>query len=238
LSTSVLLLHGLGANSRVWTAFERMLEREWDGRRIAPDLPGHGAAPRLPRYSFGWFASAVADSLEPGEPVVVVGHSLGGVVGLVLAAAESGVDVRGVVALGVKMAWTDDELARAQALAARPPVTFATREEAAARFLRVAGLAGLVDADHPAVERGIAEGAGAWRLTMDPATFGVGAPDMSALLASAKAPVVLARGEHDALQTTEQLRDLDPAAVELPGLGHNAQVEDPDAVWKLVRPLL
>jgi pimeloyl-ACP methyl ester carboxylesterase len=238
LSPSVLLLHGLGANSGVWTEFERMLEREWDGRRIAPDLPGHGAAPRLASYSFDSLASTVADSLEPDEPAVVVGHSLGGVVGLVLAAGDSVVDVRGVVALGVKVAWTDDELARAQVLAARPPVTFSSREEAAARFLRVAGLEGLVDTDHPAVERGVAEEAGGWRLTMDAATFGVGAPDMPALLAAAQAPVLLARGEHDALQTTEQLCALDPGAVELPGLGHNAQVEDPEAVWNLVRPLL
>jgi pimeloyl-ACP methyl ester carboxylesterase len=73
---------------------------------------------------------------------------------------------------------------------------------------------------------------------MDAATFGVGAPDMPALLAAAEAPVLLARGQHDGLQTTEQLRALDPTAVELPGLGHNAQVEDPEAVWNLVRPLL
>jgi pimeloyl-ACP methyl ester carboxylesterase len=238
MSTSLVLLHGLGANRGVWTEFERVLEREWDGRRLAPDLPGHGAAPCLGSYSFGSLASAVADSLEPAEPVVVLGHSLGGVVGLVLAAEESGVDVHGVVALGVKVAWTDDELARAQALAARPPVTFATREEAAARFLRVAGLEGLVDTDHPAVSRGIAEEAGGWRLAIDAATFGVGAPDMPALLAAAEAPVVLARGERDPLQTTAQLRALDPAAVELHGLGHNAQVEEPAAVWELVRPLL
>ena len=41
-------------------------------------------------------------------------------------------------------------------------------------------------------------------------------------------------GEHDPLQTTEQLRELDGKAVELLGLGHNAQIEDPAAVWKLV----
>lgn len=169
---------------------------------------------------------------------MVVGHSLGGVVGLTLASGWFGVDVQGVVALGVKVAWTDDELARAQALAARPPTTFASREEAAGRFVRVAGLEGLLDADHPAVARGIAAEAGGWRLTADPATIGVGAPDMRGLLAAARAPAVLARGEHDALQTTEQLRELDSAAVELAGLGHNAQVEDPAAVWRLVRPLL
>jgi alpha-beta hydrolase superfamily lysophospholipase len=53
----------------------------------------------------------VAASLDPGERVVVLGHSLGGVVGLALAAGSFGVDVQGVVALGVKVAWTDDERA-------------------------------------------------------------------------------------------------------------------------------
>jgi pimeloyl-ACP methyl ester carboxylesterase len=235
---TLLLLHGLSANGGVWAEWEAILEREYRGAWSAPDLAGHGAAPRLSRYSFDTLASAVAEGLQPDGPVVVVGHSLGGVVGLALAAGRFGVDVQGVVALGVKVAWTDDELAKAQALAARPPATFASRDEAAARFLLVSGLNGVVGADHPAVERGIADDGAVWRLTADQATIGVGAPDMRGLLAAAKAPVVLARGENDALQTTAQLRALDPDAVELPGLGHNAQVEDPGAVWELVRPLL
>jgi pimeloyl-ACP methyl ester carboxylesterase len=236
-STSLLLLHGLSANGGVWAEFEQMLEGDWSGRWSAPDLPGHGAAPRLAHYSFGSLASAGAVSLDPGERVVVLGHSLGGVVGLALADGSFGVDVQGVVALGVKVAWTDDELARAEALAARPPTTFGSRADAAARFVRVAGLEGLVDDDHPAVRRGIARVDNGWRLTADPATIGVGAPDMPGLLAAARAPAELARGEYDPLQTTEQLRALDPAAVELSGLGHNAQVEDPRAVWELVRRL-
>ena len=61
---------------------------------------------------------------------------------------------------------------------------------------------------------------------------------MRGLLAAADAPLVLARGENDPLQTTAQLRELDPDAVELPGLGHNAQVEGPAAVWALVRRLV
>jgi pimeloyl-ACP methyl ester carboxylesterase len=234
----LLLLHGLSANGGVWDGWEAILEHEWRDRWSAPDLPGHGAAAKFSRYSFGSLASAVAEDVEPRVPVVVVGHSLGGVVGLALASGWFGVDVQGVVALGVKVAWADDELARAQALAARPPAAFDSREEAAARFLRVSGLEGLVGSDHPAVARGVIDHDGSWRLAADPATIGVGAPDMRGLLAAARAPVVLARGEHDALQTTEQLRELDAAAAELPGLGHNAQVEDPAAVWELVRPLI
>ena len=238
MAPTLLLLHGLSANGGVWAELESFLEGEWDGRPSAPDLPGHGAAPRLSKYSFGMLASAVAADLDAGEPVVVIGHSLGGVVGLELAGGSYGIDVRGVVTLGVKVAWTDDELAKAQALAAKPPATFASRAEAAARFLLVSGLDGLVGADHPAVERGVAADGGAWRLTADQAAIGVGAPDMRRLLDAAARQVVLARGEHDRLQTTSQLRELDPAAVELTGLGHNAQVEDPRAVWELARAMV
>lgn len=231
----ILLLHGLGANGGVWAELEAFLAEPSTERRSAPDLPGHGAAARHPSYSFGSLAAAVAAELDSGEPVDVIGHSLGGVVGLELANGTYGVDVRTVVALGVKVAWTEAELTKAQSLAAKPPATFASREDAATRFLLVSGLTGLVGTDHSAVVRGITNDGGAWQLTADPATIGVGAPDMRALLAGAKSKVVLARGEHDPLQTTAQLRELEPSAVELPGLGHNAQVEDPAAVWKLVR---
>jgi pimeloyl-ACP methyl ester carboxylesterase len=114
VAPTLLLLHGLSANGGVWAELESHLESDWDGRRSAPDLPGHGTAPRIPHYSFGSLAAAVAADLESGEPVVVIGHSLGGVVGLELAGGAYGVDVRGVVALGVKVAWTEDELANAR----------------------------------------------------------------------------------------------------------------------------
>lgn len=233
----ILLLHGLSANGGVWAELEDFLTRESSEPWSAPDLPGHGAAAPLSHYSFESLAAAVAAELEPGEPVVVIGHSLGGVVGLELAGGSHGVDVRGVVALGVKVAWSEDELTKAQALAAKPSARFASAEDAVTRFLLVSGLVGLVGADHPAVERGIAADGDTWLLTADPAAIGVGPPDMRGLLAAAAAPVVLARGELDRLQTTEQLRELDPHAVELPGLGHNAQIEDPAAVWELVRRL-
>jgi pimeloyl-ACP methyl ester carboxylesterase len=74
-------------------------------------------------------------------------------------------------------------------------------------------------------------------LALDPAAFAVGAPDLPGLLAAADAAgagVVLARGENDDLVTAEQLRALRQAAVDLPDLGHNAHVEDPRAVWRLI----
>ena len=107
------------------------------------------------------------------------------------------------------------------------------------RFLRVSGLVGLVAADDPMVDEAVVdrstsgEGSG-WRLAQDPRTFGVGVPDMAGLLAAVACPVVLARGEHDAMVSHEQLAGLVPEPVTLPGMGHNAHVESPESVRGLV----
>ncbi len=91
----------------------------------------------------------------------------------------------------------------------------------------MSGLAGLLPTGDPAVDAGLRKQDGRWRLAMDPGTFAVGAPDMAGLLAESQAPVTLARGEHDPMNTDEQLARLGPVPVTLPGLGHNAHVESP-----------
>ena len=223
----VLLLHGLGATSDVWRGVgEALGDRAW----VAPDLPGHGGSSPLPHYTFPAGAEAVADLVDPAG-TVVVGHSFGGVVALHLASRPG---VRAVVGLGIKVAWTGDELTRAAKLAAREPMRFDTRAEAVARHLRVAGLDGLVPPDHPAAAAGVVEEDGRWRPTLDPRAFGVGEPGVAALLAAAPVPVVLARGEHDPMVSSDDLLALAPNSVDLPGLGHNAHVEDPAAVTALI----
>jgi len=208
----------------------------WPGRIVVPDLPGHGGSSPLPRYSFDTLAAAVADAVRSDEELVVLGHSLGGVVALALASGSFGVQPRGVVGVGIKVVWSDDDLGRAAALAAREPQLFDSYEEAIARHLRISGLTGLVGDDDPAATRGVHEEDGRYRLALDNAAFGVGAPDIVGLLAAARCPVRLARGEHDALNADDQLSALVPDTVSMPGLGHNAHVEDPTAVWDLVVP--
>jgi pimeloyl-ACP methyl ester carboxylesterase len=158
------------------------------------------------------------------------------VVGLALASGAFPVPVQAVIGLGIKVAWTEDELDRARALAHRSPAWFASRDEAAARYLRISGLAGLVAAAGPTVDAGLQEQEGRWRLAMDPGAFAVGAPDMPQLLARSQAPVTLARGEHDAMNTDEQFTRLGVPAVTLPGLGHNAHVENPQLASTLLDP--
>lgn len=231
----LLLLHGLGATGDVWQGWWPLLAQRWPGRWLAPDLPGHGGSPPLPGYTFDSLAAAVAD-IAAGARTIVLGHSLGGVVGLALASGAFTVPAQAVIGLGIKVAWTQEELDRARATARRPPAWFASREEAAARYLRISGLAGLLPADAPAVDAGLREQHGRWRLAMDPGAFAVGAPDMTQLLARSQARVTLARGEHDAMNTDEQLARLGVPAVTLPGLGHNAHVENPHLAITLLDP--
>ena len=222
-----MLLHGLGATGDVWNGWRSLLAQRWPGRWLAPDLPGHGGSPPPAEYTFGHLAAAVAGAVDPEARHVILGHSLGGAVGLALADARFAVRVQAVIGLGIKVVWADEELERARALAHRPPAWFGSREEAAARYLRVSGLAGLLGADDPAVDAGLREQDGRWRLAMDPGAFAVGAPDMGHLLARSQAPVTLARGENDPMNTDEQLARLGVPSVTLPGLGHNAHVESP-----------
>jgi pimeloyl-ACP methyl ester carboxylesterase len=232
----LVLLHGLGATGDVWDGWRTLLARRWPGRWIAPDLPGHGGSPPLAAYTFDGLAAAVAGVVPPPAQVVMLGHSLGGVVALALASGRFPVPVRAVIGLGIKVVWTGEELDRAQAAARRPPAWFTSRDEAAARYLRVSGLDGLLPAGDPAVDAGLREQDGRWRLAVDPGAFAVGAPDMPQLLARSRAPVTLARGEHDPMNTDEQLARLGAPAVTLPGLGHNAHVESPEISIGLLDP--
>ena len=220
-SPTILLLHGLGATADVWTGLpDEPGAMAW----IAPDLPGHGGSGRLSEYSFATVAEAVADLIDP-RGTILLGHSFGGVIALRLAHRPG---VRAVIGLGIKVAWSAEELAKAAALSTRPAQIFETRADAERRHLRVAGL------DGPCPEAAVTRAGNGWRTTFDPRAFAVGAPPMAELLAAAPVPVLLARGEHDQMVTAGQLASLGAEWFDLPGRGHNAHVEDPATVPELL----
>ena len=79
----VALVHGLGGAAVNWRGVAPALARE--RRVILPELPGHGGSARAPAAAtLDPFADAVLAVLEAegALPAPLVGHSLGGVVGL------------------------------------------------------------------------------------------------------------------------------------------------------------
>lgn len=98
---AILALHGWGRTR----ADFRPLAARWPGT-LALDLPGFGSSPS-PAAAIGaaGYAELVAEALgevAAGEPVVVVGHSFGGRVGVCLAARRPDL-VRALVVIGTPL---------------------------------------------------------------------------------------------------------------------------------------
>ena len=238
MTRTIVLLHGLGATAAVWNGVRREIEQRALGESLAPDLSGHGAAAWQSQYTVGSHAAEVAALVRGKHEVFVIGHSLGAYIGLALASRWFGVDVAGVVGVGPKITWSEADLKSSRELADRPVRWYATAEEASARYRRVCGLDAGVAPGEEWLARGVVKGEEGWRLAQDPRTFGVAGAPFDSLAKSARARVILARGERDAMVSTAELRAHASDVVEIAGCGHNVQVEQPDAIVALLQRLM
>jgi len=230
----LVMLHGIGGNAAVWNRMLPVVERNWPGRWVAADLRGHGRSAHAPPYGYAVFAADVAGVIgNPDDELVLLGHSMGGVVAMALATGWFGVSVRHVFAFGVKIGWTAQEVAQMKGLAARPARVFDSRAEAVERYLRVSGLAGLVDPDAPEALAGIVEAKGGFRLAADQGIYAAVGPAVNDFYRAAAVPVRLAAGEADPMVSLAEMQTHDPQAALLSGLGHNCHVEAPERVWEL-----
>jgi pimeloyl-ACP methyl ester carboxylesterase len=94
--TPVVLLHGLGSRREDWLATARILARHH--RVSLVDLPGHGVGDMPEPFSLERATTALDRSLAelPDGPVILVGHSLGGLIAASEAIAHPA-RVRGLV---------------------------------------------------------------------------------------------------------------------------------------------
>jgi pimeloyl-ACP methyl ester carboxylesterase len=235
---TILFLHGLGATAAVWTGARQALEERGGRRWVMADLGGHGGSERQPFYSVGQLAAQLAHTIRLVPEPLVVGHSLGAYVGLALASGWFGVRVRAVLGVGPKIAWPEADLKAARDIAERPVRCYATEDEALARYRRVSGLDEELAPGREALARGVLHTPDGWRLAQDPGTFAVAGAPFASLASAADARVVLARGERDPMVSLEELRAHAHQAYDIPGVGHNAHVEDPRAVLGLIEVLL
>jgi pimeloyl-ACP methyl ester carboxylesterase len=227
----LVLLHGLGANSAVWRKFIVLLMERWKGRWMALDFRGHGRSIFEGPYGFETHAADIAALVadEPAQSVTLLGHSFGGPI----AALVDTANVRQVLAFGVKIDWTEGEIAKARELASRPMRDFESREEAIDRYLKISGLFGLIDPASPEAS-GVIQTATGFRVAMDPSAYGVVGPSIEDILRRCSAPLRLAAGANDPMTSLAAMQRVDPAAVLIENAGHSVHVEAPAHLWEFV----
>jgi pimeloyl-ACP methyl ester carboxylesterase len=182
----VVFVHGLFGQGRNWTTIAKGLA---DRHRVTLlDLPNHGHSPWTQRVDYLDMAALVAAELEAfGEPVTLVGHSMGGKVAMQLALRRPEllralvvVDVAPVAypESGGRTADPDEELSPFAAfiaamkavdldrLTTREEADAALREAVPSRTVRSFLLQSLVR-EGPVAGGGAADGGWRWRLNLD-----------------------------------------------------------------------
>ena len=221
----VLALHGWGRTHQDWSAVLDGLDA------IALDLPGFGSTPP-PDEPWGLkdYARAVVPVLdEMSKPVVIVGHSFGGSIGVHLAASAGPDKVRAVVATG-------SPLVRDRGPRTRVPLGFR-----AARWLNGRGLFPDSKMEELRNARGSADYRAATGVMRDTLVRVVN-EDVAGLLPKLEVPLHLVWGEGDAdvsVSTAEAAARLAPEAtlMRLPGVGHDTPAEAPQELRKVVADL-
>jgi pimeloyl-ACP methyl ester carboxylesterase len=239
----IVLLHGGGAHSRWWDHIAPLLAA--DRRVIAMDLSGHGDSGRRERYSFEAWARevpAVAAAAGLTGPPIVIGHSMGGIVTLRVA-AMFGSQIEGAVVIDSPLRdRTPEEQAARHERVFRQLRVYPTREAILARFRPVPDqpVIGYI-AEHVAA-MSIRQGDGGWTWKWDPAVFSSDETP-SEPLTKLDCRAALFRAEHGILSAEMSDRIYDrlgrvAPVIEIPVAGHHIMLDQPIALVAALRTLL
>jgi len=238
----VLLLHGLAASNAYWERTIPLLPPSL--HVLAPDLLGFGGSPK-PRasYDLGTQIQALDQLLThkeflDGEPLVIVGHSLGSIVAL---------------------AWAQAHPGRVRALVLVSLPYYPSREQAEAQLSRVSWMHRGMLTRNPALEllcygihgRDIPFLSELTGLPPDVASDGVEhtwmslsgslrnailAVDVGALARNAPVPLTLLHGEQDQVVPAANVEALarklprTPELLEIPSAGHDLPLSHPERI--------
>ena len=239
----IILVHGGGAHSRWWDHIAPLLAV--DRQVIALDLSGHGDSGRRGSYTFDAWARevlAVAAGAGLDAPPIVIGHSMGGIVTLQLAALY-GSRIEGAVVIDapVRNLAPEEDAARAQRTF-REVRVYPTREAILARFRPVPDqpVLGYI-ADHVA-ETSIRQVEGGWVWKWDPNIFNN--REMPTVpLSRLNCRAALFRAEHGIYPAEmsdvihDRLGRVAPV-IEIPVAGHHVMLDQPVALVAALRTLL
>jgi pimeloyl-ACP methyl ester carboxylesterase len=241
---TAICVHGLTRNARDfdWLA-PALAARGW--RVLCPDMPGRGRSawvgdPKDYGYALYLAVAAALIARSGAEQVAWVGTSMGGIIGMMLA-AQAGTPLRALVLNDVGAMIPKASIARIGTYVGEAPA-FADLDAVEAYLRRVhAPFGALTDAQwrHMAVH-GAREDRGCYRLHYDPAIaipFKEQEPqdvDLRPVWRNVTCPTLVLRGAASDLllpeTATEMTADGRAALVEIPGCGHAPALMDPDQI--------
>lgn len=222
----LIFVHGAGTDHTVWRYQTRRFRR-LGYEVIAPDLPGHGTNPDPGASSVGEYAAWLADHLADRPPVVLVGHSMGALVAMELAASFDRIVVR-LVLVGASMR-----------MAVHPDLAEAARVDVSVASDLIAGwsLPASFRGGHP--EPGTWQRGAGQQLTARSAP-GVLAGDLDAcvafdggeIAAGLALPTLVINGGEDRMNPAASARRLaetipDAGFMVLSGCGHDPMIQQP-----------
>ncbi|MCC5970550.1 MAG: alpha/beta fold hydrolase [Pararhodobacter sp.] len=129
----LLIVHGLFGSARNWGAIAKRLS---DSRAVvAVDMRNHGASPFADSHNYADLAQDLAEVIvAEGQPMDVIGHSMGGKAAMVLALTRPELVNRLVVADIAPVAYAHSQSQYITAMRALPLDGVSSRTEANTRF--------------------------------------------------------------------------------------------------------
>ncbi|MCL3819851.1 alpha/beta fold hydrolase [Aeromicrobium wangtongii] len=235
----IVLIHGGAAHSGWWDHIAPTLAAHY--RVVAPDLAGHGDTGRLAAYSFDSWAGQIIDVVQdedPAGPVLLVGHSMGGLVALRAAEALGSVAAE-VLMIDTEIPATRDGFTRPGWKPTREHRVHSDRESLVARFRTLPS-----DEEHldyvtaHVANQSVMPTAGGWAWKFDPNFFDhdrLGLEDLVAL----PCRVTIVRGERglvdEKLATrTAAILGHPHRPVTIPGSGHHVPLDQPVALTAVI----
>lgn len=242
-AAGLVLVHGGAAHSRWWDHIAPLLSSHH--RVVALDLSGHGDSGRRPEYSLDSWASevlAVASDDGFGEPPVIVGHSMGGLVSL-RAAGLAGHSLTGLIVIDTPVSEPPPEdVAASDKIAFGPIRRYPTRAEAVSRFRPVPPQPMLPYIESYVADHSVVENGDGWSWKFDPMIFA--RPVITpAVLTRLDCRVAFFRAELGMIDAAmgrviyDGLGRVAPL-IELPQAGHHAMLDQPLALVTGIRTLL
>ncbi|MFZ5815973.1 MAG: alpha/beta fold hydrolase [Bacillota bacterium] len=236
----VVLLHALGCHKGWWDWVGPALGSRY--HVLAPDFRGHGESGWSDSYGFGDYAADV-EQLVGGRPYALVGHSMGGYVGLVVA-SRGAARPQALVVVDMKTGSTPQELADLQAASQRPGRVYGSLEEAVGRY-RLAPPEHAVPAERLAVvarESYRQQPDGSWVERFDRRALAIEPVEPLPLVRTAGCPMLLVRGEKSLVMAAEPAAELAAAAgaplETMAGLYHHLPLEAPEELAALIAGFL